>query len=207
MAFNWKGLFVQQDESEETTPAATATLTTTARTPAVAVSVGGDPSVFEGQLREAVTERATEYVKFKNACDELKSVLPDEGTRLKSAFVSMKAMGITKATLISTAKDCLGTLASERSQFESAMANASATQVEGEIKRLTSLDKQIEDKLAQAASIQAEVDAMRLEKSKITSGVEASRSKIESAKRDFEAAFNRVNNEISSDISRIESSL
>jgi len=208
----WKGLFIQEEPAEETATEtkvaapATTVPTTYRSTPTVGTSVA-NPGAFEGQLRQAVNSSGSEYVRFKNACEELRSVLPDETTRLKSAFVTMKAIGITKDALVSTAKACVGVVTNEQTEFEAAMNAAYSSQVEGGVNKITSIDKQIEEKLSQIGTLQAEVDRMRSEKSKVTTDVEQSRSKIDSARRDFAAAFGKLVDEINLDINRISSSL
>jgi len=211
--WNIKGLFIQQDETAEETATQTPepTPTDTGRrinyaSPTSAPTTG-NPGAFEGQLRDTLNSSGSEYVRFRTACDELRSALPDEATRLKSAFVTMKAFGVTKDKLVSTAKVCIGNLANEQSEFENAMNTAYANQVEGGAGNITSIDKQIEEKLSQISSLQVEVDRLRSDKSKITSEVEQSRNKIDTARRDFAAAYNKLVGEINSDINKITSSL
>lgn len=210
--WNIKGLFVQQDESaEEPTAAPVATPTPVATTTSYdsyrTSAPVANPSAFEGQLRECVTGHGSEYTKFKTACDGLRAHLPDENARIKTAFVTMNAMGVTKDRLVSGAKECVGVLNGEKAEFESAMSNAFSSQVEGGMGRLTSIDKQIEEKLTQIGSLQAEADRLRAEKSKISVEVDQSRNKIDGARRDFAAAHAKIVDEINSDINRITSNL
>ena len=208
---SWRNLFVQSDEQEDTevvTPSpATNTVPTVSYTTSYNNAPVANPSAFEGQLRDAVAGHGSDYTRFKTACDELRTVLPDETTRIKTTFVSMKAMGVTKERLISGAKECVGVLNGEKAEFEGAMNSAFSQQVEGGLGRLTTIDKQIEEKLTQIGSLQAEADRLRSEKSKVSSEVDQSRNKIDSARRDFSAAHAKLIDEVNSDINRITSNL
>lgn len=209
---NWKGLFVKSDETEDTAPVSQPVTKTEPVVPYSTVGYSSpapvaNPSAFEGQLRESVAGRGSEYTRFRTACEELRSVIPDENTRLKTTFVSMKAMGLTKDRLVSGAKECIGALTQEKAEFESAMSSAFSSQVEGGMSRLTTIDKQIEEKLTQIGALQAEVERMRAEKGSVSAEVEQSRTKIDSARRDFSAAYGKLVDEINSDINRISSSL
>jgi predicted nucleic acid-binding Zn-ribbon protein len=211
MAWNIKGLFIQEDQKEETTPTTTVPTTPVATVPSAYIPTTtartANPSAFEGQLREVVKGHGSEYVKFKQACEDLRAVLPDENIRIKTAFVSMRALGVSKEALTTTAQACLSAVNQEAAEFDTAIRSAYSDQVEGGASRITSIDAQIKEKSAALVAIQTEISNMMAEKGRINTEVEQSRGKIETAKKDFAAAHANLVAEINSDISKINSSL
>ena len=208
----WKDLFVVPEDEEEATPEVNSAPAAPKPKKIVVNTASGssNDSEFAKQLRESLQAHASEgygYLTFKQTCDELKDVLPDETVRLKSAFVTAKAMKANKQSLIKTAKDCLSTLEAERAEFDEAMEATVAQQVDGQINRIPQIDESIQQCLSDIQEIESRMDSLRKEKVAITESVEDSREKIESAKRSFTSAYNTIVAEVNSDIDKITSNL
>src|SRR5690349_1625916 len=69
------------------------------------------------------TQAGFDYLKFKQSIDQLAGLKLDGPTALKSAFATASTMGVTKDSLIDSAKHYLKILGEEKKQFDQALTN------------------------------------------------------------------------------------
>ena len=82
------GFFVETDDE----PVAAPTVAQSSAAPVASPSVGMDSNMV-ATLQRVVAARKTPYTALLEAADKLKSVIPDDATRLKAAFAMISSEG------------------------------------------------------------------------------------------------------------------
>lgn len=114
-----------------------------------------DGGVSQPEIVEYFTKVFTEnnipgpdYQEFKNALEEMKSQPLDEATKIKTVWISFKAMGLTPQKLIDTAGQYKSLFATKLTQFDAELQKAVSEHVDGKQKEVESLlakNKQIDE--------------------------------------------------------------
>ena len=91
-----------------------------------------------------------DYQEFKNALEEMKSQPLDEATKVKTVWISFKAMGLTPQKLIDTATQYKSLFATKLTSFDNELQRAFNEHVDSKQKEVESLlvkNKQIDDEM------------------------------------------------------------
>jgi hypothetical protein len=89
------------------------------------------------------TQTGFDYLKFKQSLEQLSHLQLDERTALKSAFVTASTMGVTKETLLQSARHYLTILGDEKKQFDQALTNQVQQRIDSKKEELNKLQQQI----------------------------------------------------------------
>ena len=92
------------------------------------------------------TQPGFDYLKFKQSVEQLAGLKLDVPTSLKSAFVTASTMGVTKDSLLQSARHYLTILGDEKKQFDQALNNQVQQRIDSKKAELQQLQQQIEEK-------------------------------------------------------------
>lgn len=148
-----------------------------------------------------------DYQEFKNALEEMKTTPLDEATKIKTLFLSFKAMGLTPQKLISTAGEYKKLFANKLKQFDGELAHAMHEQVgtkQTQIDNLLLKNKQIDEdmrklnegKLANEATIKT-----------LGEEIQKSTGDLNTSKTDWHATYADIIKEIDAHVDLIQKHL
>jgi hypothetical protein len=203
-----KGIFFETDDTA-TTPAAQKAAAPTPQ--AVVAPNQVQPSVatktedckFTEILEDSLKEKALstyDYLKFMQSQKELALDIDDESKRFRTAFISVKPLGVTKAKLTESAQHYLSVLDEERKTFFSSVEKQFKDNVEVPETKLQGLQAQIEQKKAEIAALETQL-------SELVGSTNQWKTKLETSKFSFDKAFSSFKARIESDITKINSYL
>ena len=217
---NWKSIFIKDDEIPQQKA-------TTPQAPVAApiyrsdvTSTRVDPSI-QSKLQSALDGKQLdgfEYFKFKKAKDEMATIVSGEKAQFQSAFVSAKALGVTKDKLIDTAKHYLSVLDEELQEFngdvndknkdEIGMSESRITQMGLDITAKSASIRKLQDDVAESIrKLQDEMAELQKQKSALSNEVADHKSKIEATKTSFIATYNTMSQGIKDDIEKMRTYL
>lgn len=203
--FNLSRLFIK----EEGEPIGAIATPVVLATPQVVSQVTTDPRVRES-LEAALAAGALgsyDYYKFKKSLDSLKSLIPDEATRFKSAFVTAGSMGITKVSLTETAQHYVSLLDQEKAQFKQFLDEQTGTNVTGREKSLKDTDVAIQQKSDQIKALTDEISQLQKQKLDISNELASARGRLETTSNTFAVVQSGMVQEIRDDVQKINTYL
>lgn len=157
-------------------------------------------------LRQGLEERALstyDYLKFSKGVTALKSVVFDEASRYKAAFVTANSMGVTKAALLDSTKHYLAALAEEKKQFEGKLSQENESRIGGGQTDLTNIDAQLQSKQAEVQRLQGEIVSLASKRTELSSRIEQDKSLFNQTQASFQSALLTLETEINSDAQKI----
>lgn len=161
---------------------------------------------FVNRLLGAIEEHNMEgfdYLEYKQALQNLKTVEMDEATKYTSALAVAQTMGANKAGLEESAVHYLRVLEKEEKKFQDAFQNQVKLQVLQQDDRIAGLEKSIQEKLNRIEKLKQEIAAEREELEKQKSSIEAAKQKVEATKDGFYQAYHIVSEQIREDLEKI----
>lgn len=164
-----------------------------------------DPKIVEA-LASALKEKALtefDYIKFMEGENALVSVIPDEATRFKAAFATVRGTGITKARLLETAKHYLAILDVEKQGFIAGVDGQVKDKIGSNRKTMADVELEIEGHKKQIERSKEALTKKQEELDSLTRQVSEWEAKIESAKTGFDLVSGRMRSEIEGDIQKI----
>ena len=112
-----------------------------------------------------------DYQEFKNALEDMKSQPLDEAAKIKTVWISFKAMGLTPQKLIDTAEQYKTIFATKLTQFDSELQRAVVEHVDNkqkDVENLIAKNKQLDDDMKKLnEQILANQDAIKSLKDEI----------------------------------------
>ena len=144
-----------------------------------------------------------DYLKFKQSIDAMLKLELDEETAFKSAFITAKTMGVTKAGLVKSAKQYLDILMKEKSKFDEALQKRVEEHVASKSKEVDDLKHQIENMRTKIAEMEARIGEFEQKIASADQDVEKERKKIEETQQKFEGTFNSFVTIIQGDLDNI----
>ena len=166
--------------------------------------------VFIEALASALKEKALldyDYMKFIEGKKAMSAVVPDEAVCFKVAFLAVKALGVTKQKLITTAQFYLSVLVDERKEFLSGLDDQMKDKVGGSQQRLQDIEKQIASKIAKIAEITTQLEQEGKEKIELEGAITEWTEKIKTTSAEFEISYQKMHNTIEQDIVKINTLL
>lgn len=131
-----------------------------------------------------------ELAKIEAFAAPLVSIIPDKSVRYKAALATAQSQaGLTREAILNGFDSLLTVLNSSAASFNKQSNEVAKTEVEGKTDQINQLNNVIQLKQKEIADLQQQVKAMQSE-------VDVSRSKLQQAKANFGAAFERRKAEI-----------
>jgi hypothetical protein len=171
-----------------------------------APSMGAGVDGYVQLLKNAMKShpgKGPDYYQFISAIEKMKTMAMDDKTKFASVFTGFDVQGITPQFLVDSAKQYQSLFASKKSDFEAALNQSVAQNVEAkktQIQNLKATNKSIDDHM-QSLNEQkiANEDSIK----KLSSEITTASTKIESNKADFNTAYEQMNQDIENNIQRI----
>ncbi len=148
-----------------------------------------------------------DYLEFKQSVKGLEKMVTDEATRFKSAFATASTIGVTMDKLVKSATHYAGILDKEKSQFIQAANDQSNNLIEKRKVELQDLLKSLEEKKKAIERMQEDLLKGEKKIKVIQDGIKNSTVKIENTKRNFEASWTFLKDQIISDINKMKTYL
>ena len=166
---------------------------------------GVDPSI-RSMLLQAMSDNKLagyDYLKFVAALEEMKTDIPSEATRFKTAFAVAKQLSVDKATLAKSGQHYIDVLNNTAKEFQDNLASKMQETVTSGEKRLQEIDGQIQGRQEQIAKLTAEIQAAQTERTELASKVAENHAKLDSRKQSFDVTHAGCVAEIEANIQKI----
>jgi len=161
-------------------------------------------------LENALTKQSQpgfDYLKFKQSISQLAGLNLDTTTSLKSAFATASTMGVTKDTLIQSARHYLTILGDEKKQFDQALNNQVQQRIASRKEELQKLQQQIEDHKRQIAKLEKQIIESQEKIVRSDEEVNEAKTSIDQTKSIFERTYQQFVSAIERDITAIQQHL
>lgn len=153
------------------------------------------------------TQPGFDYLKFKQSVEQLAGLKLDVPTSLKSAFVTASTMGVTKDSLLQSARHYLTILGDEKKQFDQALNNQVQQRIDSKKAELQQLQHQIEDHKRQIVKLEKQIVEFQDQIARSDEGVAEAKASIEQTKIKFENTYQQFVSAIELDITAIQQNL
>lgn len=148
-----------------------------------------------------------DYLKFKQSISQLAGLNLDTTTSLKSAFATASTMGVTKDTLLQSARHYLTILGDEKKQFDQALNHQVQQRVASRKEELLKLQQQIEDHKRQIAKLEKQIIEFQEKITRSDEEVTEAKASIDQTKSKFENTYQQFVSAIERDITAIQQHL
>ena len=125
-------------------------------------------------------------------------------TAYKSAFATATTMGLTKETLMKSARGYSQVLEYEKESFAKALKNQIDQKIQGRRSEVSQLELKIEDHKRKIKELEREITIFQNRIDTVDQDVEAANEKIEITKSKFLEVYDALDAQISSDINSIK---
>jgi len=200
-----------QEAPAPETPVATGTPnpSTSITTAAVNSAAPGmiDPQMLE-MLDNAISEAnqdGFDYFEFAEAMNNLPGLPEDK--RFKAVFVTAKAMGVTQEKLVSSVEYYQEVIAKEQTNFQQHVEAKTATEITARQEKKTNNEQSITEAQEQIITLNQKIAELQQENIQLDTEMSQETIKINNTSRAFEATFNKVNERLENDKSKIQSYL
>ena len=123
---------------------------------------------------------------------------------VKSAFATASTLGLTKDSLLSSAKKYVYALENERETFAQAVLSQKSNQIDGRKAEVDQLIQKIKDHKRKILELEREIEIFQSRIDNVDSDVELARQKIELTKEKFLKVYDNLESNIKKDIERIQ---
>lgn len=148
-----------------------------------------------------------DYLKFKQSISQLAGLNLDTTTSLKSAFATASTMGVTKDSLLQSARHYLTILGDEKKQFDQALNNQVQQRIASRKDELQKLQQQIEDHKRQISKLEKQIVEFQEKISRSDEEVAEAKASIDQTKMKFETTYQQFVSAIEKDIISIQQHL
>ena len=153
------------------------------------------------------TQPGFDFLKFKQSISQLASLNLDATTSLKSAFATASTMGVTKDSLLQSARHYLTVLGDEKKQFDEALNKQVQQRIASKKDELSSLQSQIEDHKRQISKLEKQIMEFQEKISRSDEEMAEARTSIDQTKMKFETTYQQFVAAIEKDITSIQQNL
>jgi chromosome segregation ATPase len=161
-------------------------------------------------LENALVKQAQpgfDYLKFKQSIDQLAGLKLDPSTSLKSAFATASTMGVTKDSLLQSARHYLTILGDEKKQFDQALNNQVQQRIDSRKDELLKLQQNIEENKRQIAKLEKQILEFQEKILRSDDEVSEAKASIDQTKMKFETTYQQFVSAIEQDMTAIQQQL
>lgn len=153
------------------------------------------------------TQPGFDYLKFKQSIEQLAGLKLDPSTSFKSAFATASTMGVTKDSLLQSARHYLTILGEEKKQFDQALNNQVQQRIDSKKDELQKLQQQIDDHRRQIARLEKQILEFQDKIARSDEEVAEAKASIDQTKIKFENTYQQFVSAIETDITAIQQNL
>jgi len=165
----------------------------------------------QGALLQAIKKNYQngqfDYLKFKQSVSSLMKMDMTDELAFKSAFTTAATLGLTKDSLLASAKKYIYALESERETFAQAVLSQRHTQIDERKDEVEGLAKKIENHKLKIKELEREIAIFQNRIDTVDQDVDQAKTKIDNTKDKFLKVYDLINTNIESDIERISNYL
>lgn len=202
-----KSIFIVEEEEKSFVPPKGSPKKAQPKVEAIPVNKDAKSSdKFVNSLLTAIEKNNLEgfdYLEYKQSLRSLAKMEMDEATKFNSAYAMAKTMGADKKILVDSANHYLEILKVEEGKFNDAYEKQQAKQVQGRQDKLVSIESSIAKKEAQIKKLQEEIKNSKQEYEIKKKEINSAAAKVALTRDEFFASYNKVSNQISVDIERM----
>jgi len=161
-------------------------------------------------LENAMVKQAQpgfDYLKFKQSIEQLAGLKLDGPTSLKSAFATASTMGVTKDSLLQSARHYLTILGEEKKQFDQALTNQVQQRIDSKKEELLKLQEQIEEHKRQISKLEKQILEFQDKIARSDEEVVEAKASIDQTKSKFENTYQQFVSAIEKDMTAIQQNL
>ena len=153
------------------------------------------------------TQPGFDYLKFKQSIEQLAGLKLDTSTSFKSAFATASTMGVTKDSLIQSARHYLTILGEEKKQFDQALNNQVQQRIASKKEELVKLQQEIEEHRRQIAKLEKQILEFQDKIARSDEEVADAKASIDQTKLKFENTYQQFVSAIEKDMTVIQQNL
>ncbi|MDZ4748290.1 MAG: hypothetical protein SH808_07355 [Saprospiraceae bacterium] len=153
------------------------------------------------------TQPGFDYLKFKQSIEQLAGLKLDISTSFKSAFATASTMGVTKDSLIQSARHYLTILGEEKKQFDQALNNQVQQRIATKKEELLKLQQEIEDHKRQISKLEKQILEFQGKIARSDEEVAEAKASIDQTKIKFENTYQQFVSAIELDMTAIQQNL
>lgn len=153
------------------------------------------------------TQPGFDYLKFKQSIEQLAGLKLDPSTSLKSAFATASTMGVTKDSLLQSARHYLTILGDEKKQFDQALNNQVQQRIDSRKEELVKLQQMIDENKRQIAKLEKQILDFQEKILHSDEEVAEAKASIEQTKLKFETTYQQFVSAIEKDMTAIQQNL
>ncbi len=148
-----------------------------------------------------------DYLKFKQSVINLAKMDMDVALAYKSAFMTASTVGLTKESLLKSAKGYQYAVQNERESFAESLLAQKKLKIEGKKEEVFNLSKKIEEHKLKIKELEREIAIFQSRIDNVDQDVESARQRIEKVKENFLNVYNVLDKDIKNDIDLINTYL
>lgn len=196
-----KSLFISEPETE--TPVLTKVPSDNTPKNVPQVTYSKTRKILLSALEEEGSKKLG-YTQFKKSLGALISIIPDEKTRVMSAFIASQSLGLTKENLIITMGEAQKVLEKEKIRFDSTVDQEFQKNIDSGNAKTAKFQEELTQKALALQMLTEELSELQKQKKESEDYVLSEQTKIEELKKDFSLSYEELSGEIESDISKIK---
>ncbi len=130
-----------------------------------------------------------DYLKFKQSVTKLQEMNIDEPTSIKSAFMTLSTMGVTKKRILESIRHYSNVVNKEKDKFAIALKNQITNHIEKPKLEADKFDDMIDKNQREIEKLQKEIDLINQRKLTIGDELSAAEAKINVTRDEFRAVY------------------
>jgi uncharacterized coiled-coil protein SlyX len=163
--------------------------------------------VHFSKLLEEANLPGPDYYEFLKVMESLQKHIPDEKSRFTVGFTSLAVTGLTKETLVQSAKHYLGILADDKQRFVSSLLSKQQEEVIGRDKRSATLQNKIAENSRIIQNLTKEITEAQTEIGKLSDERKAAEERLLGNQEGYASVNAAMVAKIQNDISKIQAIL
>lgn len=148
-----------------------------------------------------------DYLKFKTSLNAMKDMNLDDDTAIKSAFATAGTMGLTKQTLVKTAKHYKSVLSKEREDFEAALEAQINDRINARKEESEKLKGIISQCQEQIKKLEEKIKECQTRIDKTDQDIKDAESRIMGSRDKFVSTYKSLVEEIDADLVKFDKTL
>lgn len=154
-----------------------------------AASAPGDNEFYARLLKQTDMSAVPELAKIESFAAPLGNVIQDRTLRYKAAMATAQSQGLTKTAVMKAFDTLLSLLESSATSFNNQSDEIGRTEVDSKSGQVADLNSSIQEKQKEIADMQQQVKNLQ-------AAAETARTRLQKAKANFAAAYERRKSEI-----------
>lgn len=158
-------------------------------------------------LMEKLDLPGPDYFEFAKAVKDLESDLPNEDARFKAVFKTLKASGLTKEILLSSATKYLSEFEKDKEVFTKQVSEKETQEIESRNKEISGLETENKSIDEQIEKLQKEKETNLQKIESLKAEIQTAEAKIHNNEGGYRLAYDQIVGKINEDLKKIQTVL